>query len=291
VAASLAVAIRQARLYERAQQEIAERMQVEEALRQYTVELEARNAELDAFAHTVAHDLKNPVSTLLGYTEMLERGDGRLSADEVREALEALVRNGHKIDTIIDELLLLASVRGMEEVQIQPLDMGSIVDEVRERLAYLIEECKGEITLPDNWPVVLGYGPWVEEVWINYLSNALKHGGRPPRLELGATVEGEGWVRFWVRDNGPGLSPEAQSRLFTPFERLHQTRVTGHGLGLSIVQRIVQKLGGQVGIESASTSPAQHSVAPARQAYHGESMAGKGSTFYFTLPAPARPEE
>jgi signal transduction histidine kinase len=72
------------------------------------------------------------------------------------------------------------------------------------------------------------------------------------------------FLRFWVRDNGPGLTPEAQSKLFTPFTRLGQVRVQGHGLGLSIVQRIVEKLGGEVGVESAP---------------------GQGSTFYFTLPA------
>ena len=73
-------------------------------------------------------------------------------------------------------------------------------------------------------------------------------------------------MRFWVRDNGPGLSQEEQARLFTPFERLHQRRAEGHGLGLSIVQRIATKLGGQVGVES-------------------DELPGQGCTFYFTLPA------
>jgi two-component system sensor histidine kinase/response regulator len=114
--------------------------------------------------------------------------------------------------------------------------------------------------------VALGYGPWVEAVWTNYLSNALKYGGRPPKVTLGATEMGNGWIRFSVVDNGPGLSQEEQARLFVPFERLHQARSEGHGLGLSIVQRIVKKLGGQVGVEST-----------------GE--AGEGCEFYFTLPA------
>lgn len=73
-------------------------------------------------------------------------------------------------------------------------------------------------------------------------------------------------VRFWVRDNGPGLTPDQQAQLFTPFERLHQARAEGHGLGLSIVKRIVEKLGGEVGVES-------------------DGVPGQGSTFYFTLPA------
>jgi two-component system sensor histidine kinase/response regulator len=119
-----------------------------------------------------------------------------------------------------------------------------------------------------KWPVALGYAPWVEEVWINYLSNAFRYGGRPPRLELGAEAQPDGRVRFWVRDNGAGLTPEDQARLFTPFTRLDQVQVKGHGLGLSIVRRIVEKLGGQVGVES---------------------QIGQGSTFSFTLPGVASP--
>lgn len=111
--------------------------------------------------------------------------------------------------------------------------------------------------------MALGYTHWVEAVWVNYISNALKYGGSTPIIELGAN-EQNGMVRFWVRDQGPGIAPAEQRRLFVPFTRLRQVKhVEGHGLGLSIVQRIVTKLGGTVGVESAP---------------------GKGSLFYFTLP-------
>lgn len=279
VGGSLALAIRQARLYERAQQEIAERMQAEEALRQYTVELEARNAELDAFAHTVAHDLKSPVSTIVGYSDMLTQRYQNLGPDTVQEYLHTVARSSIRMSTIIDELLLLSSVRGMQQVKLYVMDMGWIVTEVLDRLRYRIEEYEAEIILPESWPKAMGHSPWIEEVWVNYISNALKYGSTPPRVELGAedcsaALEGKKGdtgpigeqVCFWVRDNGDGLSPEEQERLFTPFERLHQVRVAGHGLGLSIVQRIVQKLGGTVGVES-------------------EGLPGKGARFYFTLPA------
>ena len=265
VAASLAVAIRQAQLYERSQQEISERMQAEAKLRRHTIVLEAQNAELDAFAHTVAHDLKNPVSAIVGYAEVLKKNYTSLPQDVQEEFFSVIARNARKMAAIIDELLLLASVRGMTEIDMQPLDMGRIVAEARGRLLHLIEEHVGEISLPDSWPVALGYGPWVEAVWTNYISNALKYGGQPPKVELGSEVQEDWWVRFWVRDNGPGLSPEEQARLFTPFERLHHTRIEGQGLGLSIVQRIVKKLGGQVGVES-------------------EGLPDQGCKFYFTLP-------
>ena len=99
-------------------------------------------------------------------------------------------------------------------------------------------------------------------LWVSYLSNAIKYGGQPPRVELGATVQADGMVRFWVRDDGPGLTPEEQARLFIPFTRLDQVRAKGHGLGLSIARRIVEKLDGQVGVESE---------------------VGQGSVFSFTL--------
>ena len=287
VAASLAIAIRQARLYERAQTEIAERKRAEEQLRQHAAQLESHNAELDAFAHTVAHDLKNPVTTIVGYSELLKNKRSGLPETMVQEALKTITQTGYKMQTIIDELLLLSSVRGAEEVETQPLDMKSILIEVQKRLFYVIERHRGMVVYPPKWPVVIGYAPWVEEVWTNYISNALKYGGRPPQIELGYSIPDFGVaglkprpekhapdiqireavaVRFWVRDNGPGLSPDQQARLFTPFERLHQVGIEGHGLGLSIVRRIVEKLGGQVGVESLG-------------------VPDQGSTFYFTLPA------
>jgi len=142
------------------------------------------------------------------------------------------------------------------------LAMGDIVAQALDRLTMMSAEYQGQIILPDTWPMALGYSPWIEEVWLNYLSNGLKYGGQSPHLELGATPQPDGMIRFWVRDSGPGLSPEAQATLFTEFTRLNEIRVEGHGLGLSIVRRIIEKLGGQVGVESE---------------------AGQGSLFYFTL--------
>jgi signal transduction histidine kinase/DNA-binding response OmpR family regulator len=264
VAALLAVAIRQARLYERAQKEILERKQAEAALRQQAVELEAQNAELDAFAHTVAHDLKTPITSLIGYSELLDKRHAEMPEENLVQCLNTIAANGRKMTNIIDELLLLASVRKRDEVRMEPLDMAAIVAEVQARLGDLIAEHRAEVVSPATWPVAVGHGPWVEEVWVNYFSNAIKYGGRPPRIEMGATAHGDDAVRFWVRDNGPGLEPERQARLFVPFERLEQARGQGHGLGLSIVQRIVKKLGGQVGVES-------------------DGVPGQGCTFYFTL--------
>jgi PAS domain S-box-containing protein len=219
-------------------------------------------AELDAFSHTVAHDLKTPLTAMIASTELLEKQSiHKLDPGEQR-ILQLLGHSSHKMNNIVDELLLLAGVRRAEEIKTESLDMTPIVTEAQRRLAYLIETHEAKIQTPNQWPAAWGYAAWVEEVWVNYLSNAIKYGGDPPRIEVGAERL-EDSVRFWVRDNGEGLTEAAQAQLFTPFTRLGQIKAEGHGLGLSIVQRIVTRLDGEVGVESTI---------------------GEGSVFSFTLP-------
>lgn len=235
--------------------DITERKQTE-AAREQLIE------ELDAFSHTVAHDLKNPLALMQGYAELLLATERTLTRDERLNYLELIVQNAFKMGTIIDELLLLAHLR-QDEVPALPVQMGAVVAEACQRLSYMIDEYQAGLVLPEHWPMVLGHSTWIEEVWINYLSNAIKYGGQPPRLELGADVLPDGRVRCWVRDNGAGLTADEQRQLFVPFTQLSDLNTKGHGLGLSIVRRIVEKLGGEVGVESE---------------------VGQGSTFSFTLP-------
>ena len=246
-------------------EEVLARLKTHLTLRELQKDMAAQNArlqdeiaereklieELDAFAHTVAHDLKNPLGGTINYAQFIRKYRASLTPEELDENLGLIIKNGQKMKNIIDELLLLSSVR-IEEVKPVPIDMGRLVDEAHERLIYLIKEYNAQLEIPpaDSWPVVLGYGPWIEEVWLNYLSNAIKYGGRPPKVELGAIVRSNGMVRFWVKDNGAGLSEQSQGKLFMPFNRLNLGHVEGHGLGLSIVQRILNKLGGRVGVAS-----------------------------------------
>jgi PAS domain S-box-containing protein len=260
------------------------RKEVEEKLRQYARVLEKQNKELDAFAHTVAHDLKNPLFVVIAASECLESGLEEMPLDEVRRFLASILRSGNTMIHIVDELLLLARVRRDEDVTVVPLNVESLISQVEKRLSPQIDEAKARLTKPASWPMAVGYGPWVEEVWVNYVSNALKYGGQPdkeipPLIELGhdrnwpgpGQIEDRDYpgshVRFWVRDNGPGLSREEQVGLFTEFSRMATSRVEGHGLGLSIVRRIVERLGGEVGVESTP---------------------GQGSLFWFTLPQRGR---
>ncbi len=249
--------------------DITEIKEAQEQLRRYASDLEVQNAELNAFAHTVAHDLRSPLTGIIGFADLLHAVVRRRQDVEIEDYVEYLLRNSLKMNNIIDELLLLASVREVDEVDVRPLNMAGIVTEAQRRLDFLIDEYGAEISAASGWPAAIGYAPWVEEVWVNYLSNAVKYGGRPddaipPRIHLGFDeANGDGQVKFWVVDNGAGLTSEQRKQLFTPFERLHNVRAEGHGLGLSIVRRILEKLGGKVGVESAP---------------------GEGSRFYFTLP-------
>ena len=207
-------------------------------------ELQARNDELDAFAHTVAHDLKNSIQGVLGWAEILRDEGPDLAADEHRQIAGDVVTSAGKMGTIVHELLLLAGVR-QAAVEILPVAMGAVVEEAmaRVRPAHPLAPAR-----PPDWPVALGHAPWVEEIWANYLSNAAKYGG--PTVTLGAETTATGQARFWVHDDGPGLAPDAQAHLFVPFSRVGTVTVEGHGLGLSIVRRITERLGGTCGVES-----------------------------------------
>lgn len=322
LAQQAAVAIDNAYLYQQAQLEIEERQRAERELQHHREHLEelvvARTADLQramqqleqeiiereqlitdlkAFSHTVAHDLKNPLTIMLGYSSLLVEQFAETQSPELSRA-EILLNTSDKMSHIIDELLMFANVR-QAEIELMPLDMATIIAEVETRLAHLVTPRAAQLSQCSNWPIVMGYPAWVEEVWVNLVSNALKYGGRPdqgipPHVELGYTLlqakaavsetavavpetdatlaqnlrskiqNPESQIIFWVRDNGPGIPPQAQARLFSPFTRLEPARVEGHGLGLSIVKRMVEKLGGQVGIVST---------------------VGQGACFFFTLPA------
>ena len=226
--------------------------------------------ESKSFAQNVAHDLKSPLTTILGFASMLSDSRAKIPPDKQEAALQAIVRTSLKMNNIIQELMLLAAVR-QSDVKTGPVHMGGVVNAAKKRLYSVISDANAELRVPDSssWPQVVGYAPWIEEAWINYISNAIKYGGKPPRIVLGADPEykiypnGRKVARFWVRDNGKGISPEDQKQLFNQFTRLDQVKAEGNGLGLSIVAQVVEKLGGEVGVES---------------------QVGRGSMFYFTLP-------
>lgn len=217
--------------------DITQRRQLEE-------ELYHQNQELDAFAHTVAHDLKNPLSLVKGYTEYLLENIADLSPLQVLMALDQIRQASEKMQHIIEELLLLASAR-RKDIGFSVVDMEAVLHEALKRFPQsFVARCKVEQRLP---PAV-GYAPWIEEVWANYLSNAMKYGG--PEIRIGATPVGEGRIRYWVWDSGPGIPPEKQAKLFQEYQRLQRIG-EGSGLGLSIVKRLVERMHGTVDVQSA----------------------------------------
>lgn len=236
-------------------------------LRNQVAALQIRNKDLEAYAHMVAHDLKEPLSAMIVTSGLISRLT-KLTNEELREHLRQIGLTAYEMNSIVNSLLLLAEV-SKADVLVGSVQMARVVENVQERFSYVIRQQNARIILPEAWPDSIGYEPWIEEVWANYLSNAIKYGGRPPHVELGASPQADGGLRFWTRDNGIGIPPESRKRLFQPFSQLHQLRNSGNGLGLSIVSHIVEKMGGQVGVESEL---------------------GKGSLFFFTLPAaPSNP--
>ncbi len=255
-------------------QELARRERDEQALRQRIAELEARNAELEAqnadleaFAGTVAHDLKNPLGVIVSYTSLLRWCDSERAVREMADVLPELEQHARAALGLVDDLMLLAQARAGRTPAPQPVALAPCVGSALQRLRPLIAATGAQISQAESWPTVSGFGPWVEAVWVNYLTNAIKYGGRPPRLSIGAEARADGQIYCWVRDNGGGIDPAQRGRLFQPFERLHSDEIEGHGLGLTIVRRLVEAQGGEVGLESEL---------------------GAGTTFFFTLPqAPA----
>ena len=211
-------------------------------------DLAQKNAELEAYAHTIAHSLKTPLAAASRFLEILHKFKSEnLTAEQrhlVQQASSALAMTGEAVDA-----LLLLSTVAQQSVELHALEMDTVVGQVLSQLTDLQARTGAQLKLPNTWPTALGYAPWVGEVWLNLVSNALKYGGSPPSIELGGALEGA-YVRFWVRDNGQTLSEEERKRVFIPFTRLHQERAAGHGLGLATVRRIVSRLGGRVGIRA-----------------------------------------
>jgi signal transduction histidine kinase len=199
-----------------------------------------------------------------GYLQVIEMMAKDQLDDTFLQHLHRVRRASSKMTQIIDTLLLFASVRRQSHLDLTTLEMGDIIKEALERLDTVVNNSEADVIVQaDTWPRVYGYADWVEEVWVNYISNAVKYGGAPPHITLGYDEHSEGMICFWVQDNGQGLSVEEQDRLFMQFSRLAPGKAEGHGLGLSIVLRIVEKLGGEVGMES---------------------QIEQGSKFWFTLP-------
>lgn len=232
----------------------------EQEILQYTADLEQKNKDLDAYSHTVAHDLKVPLRSMMNYSEMILNEHSMNKA--LQEHIPIYEQTAKSMFTIIEALLLFAQVSRIKELKLEQVPMNEVIRTARSRVQNLARERGGTIWISTSLPPIKSYAPWLEEIWVNYLSNALKYGGDDPVVEVSAHVLDNGYIRYQVRDYGPGIAPEKQVSLFKDYSRLNR-KADGHGLGLSIVKRIIEKLEGRVGVESEIN---------------------EGSTFYFELP-------
>ncbi|MCC5846219.1 MAG: hybrid sensor histidine kinase/response regulator [Verrucomicrobia bacterium] len=251
-------------------QEVLARVRTHLTLRRLQAELAERleesreqNEALDAYAHTVAHDLKNPLNLITNFGRLILEDPGL--SDQSVEDLEHVLQSADKMNHIIQDLLLLAQVRKEAAVQTVGLNMKETLRSALNRLKCDLDQHGAVLTVPEVWPNVKGQTAWIEAVWVNYISNALKYGGRPPMIDVLCKPDDvPGFFRFGVKDNGGGIPAEEQGRVFDEFSRIGQHPVEGHGVGLSIVRRILKRLEGRVGVENNADGP--------------------GCTFYFTLP-------
>jgi PAS domain S-box-containing protein len=267
---------------------------LEERVQARTAELAERNLQLtqkteenETFVYSVSHDLRSPLVNLEGFSEELHlaaREFDQLLADErippeVRLRAQELFENGvrepigfirtavGRLGRIIDALLRLSRA-GRVVYQPQNLDIAAVARRVVDSLRGTAEKQKAEILVADL-PPACGDPLAVEQVFANLIGNALNYldTTRPGRVEVGCLPNGDepGKVRtYFVRDNGVGIPAAYQPKLFQALQRLHPDKAPGEGIGLAIVRRVLERLGGTIRVESE---------------------VGKGTTFYFTLPA------
>jgi PAS domain S-box-containing protein len=259
--------------------DISERRRAEEAVRllyaeleqrvvQRTAELEAANKELEAFSYSVSHDLRAPLRAVDGFSQAVLEDFGALLPDEGRRYLQTIRSGAQRMGALVDDLLAFARL-SRQSLDKRPVNTEQLVRTALAELGSPWPDREVEVRL-GVLPVSSGDPALLKQVWLNLLSNALKYTRKKEHavVEIGS-VPTDGIETFFVRDNGTGFDPRYADKLFGVFQRLHRVEdYEGTGVGLAIVQRIVQRHGGRVWAEAA---------------------VDRGATFYFTLEPPLKP--
>lgn len=239
--------------------DVTERRRSEDALRR-------SNEDLERFAHTVSHDLQEPLRMVMAYSQLLVRRYGEKLDTDAERCLGNITDGARRMHNLIHDLLKFASVAESEEAPAEVLDSTAALGEALSNLSVQAEESSAVITWA-NLPRVVCRQAHLVQVFQNLLSNAMKYRreGIRPEVQISARRDGAWWV-FSVQDNGQGIAKEHQPRIFGLFTRLHDRTVSGSGIGLATVKRIIEGSGRRIWVESEP---------------------GEGSTFYFSLPAGA----
>jgi signal transduction histidine kinase len=220
--------------------------------------------DLRTMAYRIMHDLRTPLGGILVTAESLKEALADCEPSNAALA-KPLFDSVDDMKSLIERVSMLAKA-SLNPISRAPVAMGEVVFRVLQGLERQILRQGAIIAQPADWPEVEGMAPWLETIWSNLLLNALQHGNDGARIELGWSQAG-GEYRFWVLSRHGRVPPEKLPKLFQPFHLLHQPNAT-RGLGLSIVQRLVELQGGNCGREF---------------------LAEDGSVFFFTLPAANRP--
>jgi len=226
--------------------------------------LEEANTELESFAYSAAHDLKAPLRAIEGYSQAVLDDFGHRLDEEGRNYVNRITGVCHRMAGLIDDLLAYSHL-SQREIRVKPIELAPLIDKALENLENRIKESSGMVEVDAPLPMVRANRSILLQLVENLISNALTFvaPGVEPKVKIWTHLE-DGMVRLCVDDNGIGIGEEDRGRIFQVFERLHGIETyPGTGIGLAIVRRGVEKMGGRVGLESES---------------------GKGSTFWIELP-------
>ena len=243
--------------------DITSRKQAETELKRQARELARSNADLQQFAHAVSHDLQEPLRAISSFAQLLERHSAVLDSTG-REFLHYIIDGSQRMSALIRDLLAYSRVMEGEGTGGEPVDLSVVLSDSLEDLSLLIEESGAIVVVAAPLPVVEGHRVALTQLMLNLISNALKYRkpDTPPEVTIGAERGEEEWI-ISVTDNGPGIHPKDYAKIFLIFERLDPAKSSGTGLGLALCQKIVERHGGRIWVESELDA---------------------GSTFHFTLP-------
>ena len=241
----------------------SEHIRAEMALKEKTQQLEVANKELESFSYSVSHDLRAPLRAIDGYSRMILSKHANELCEDVRSKFDVIRDNVRRMGQLIDDLLAFSRV-GREQLYTVTLDIGGMIRDVWEELKGANPDRLLTLKLAEI-PPCKGDRALIKQVFVNVLSNAVKftRGRAEARIEAGGYNE-DGKTVYFIRDNGAGFDMQYHDKLFGVFKRLHsEVEFEGTGVGLAIVQRIINRHGGRI---------------------WAEGVVDKGATFYFTLP-------
>src|SRR3989344_3810002 len=229
--------------------DITKRKALEDRIRHSTNHIQQKNLEMEQFVYTVSHDLKSPLVTSSGFLGLLKEDIAAQRYDKVADSVGRLERENSRMNQLIDDLLQLSRV-GRIKLEVEDVAISSLIKAIIENLSAQIQEKSVTTSVMDNLPSVRGDRKRIYQVFENLIINALKYGveGSNPLITIGSELADDE-IRFFVRDNGPGISKEYHKKIFGLFQRLVSDN-RGTGVGLTIVSRIMQLHGGRVWVES-----------------------------------------